>query len=102
MTRRAYVASGLAVGLVLSGVGLLTPAQAEKPGSGCATPALARPQSAQDVSRSNPGAFKAAEARNAHSVPGLATRAKKDSSIWLDRCADAYYVEEEATAPQET
>ncbi|MDQ4052419.1 MAG: putative Ig domain-containing protein [Actinomycetota bacterium] len=100
MARRAYVASGVAVGLVLAGAALVSPAQAEKPGAGCTTPALDRPQKAQDLARTNPGAFRAAEVRNAHSVPGLATRARKDSSIWLDRCVDAYYVEEAATAEQ--
>ena len=100
MTRRAYVATGMAVGLVLGGAALMSPAGAEQPSAGCATPTLAHPQSAQDVGETKPGVLRAAAVRNEDSVPGLVARAQKDDSIWLDRCVEAFYAEDKATAAE--
>ncbi len=92
----------MAVGLVLGGAALMSPAGAEQPSAGCATPSLAHPQSAQDVGETKPGVLRAAAVRNEDSVPGLVARAQKDDSIWLDRCVEAFYVEDKATAAQKT
>lgn len=98
MTLRQNLSLGIISVLAVVGGALTGPAAQAAPDQGCANPSLDKPARASDVARDNPGAFKSAEARNAHSVPGLAAKAKNDKTLWLDRCGTAYYVDETASA----
>jgi hypothetical protein len=64
----------------------------------CSSPALAKATRASAVAKSNPSAFKKAEARNAGRMKNFAKVAKTDKSLWLDSCATAYFVEETVPA----
>ncbi|MCX6397183.1 MAG: putative Ig domain-containing protein [Propionibacteriales bacterium] len=87
------IARGIVGILVATGsaVAFSTGAQAA-PSEPC-SPALAKAAPAADVAATNPKAFRAAEARNAKTVPGLAKKAQSDRSLWLDRCGSAFYVD---------
>ncbi|MBO9524033.1 MAG: putative Ig domain-containing protein [Nocardioidaceae bacterium] len=92
MALRTRAALGIAGLLAVAGGALVTgPANAVAPGR-CDKPALSQPARAGDLQRSNPGAFRSAEARNAGSVPGLASKAA-DKALWVDRCLTAFYVD---------
>ncbi len=96
MTLRRNVALGI-VGLLAASAGTLTvatgSAQAAPSAQACANHLLPKPTRASEVARTNPGAFRAAQVRNAHSVPDLATKAKYDTSLWLDRCGTVFFVD---------
>lgn len=98
MTLRRTVALGI-VGL-LAAAGSLTTVAAEAAPADC-TPVLAKAARAGDVARTNPSAFKKAEARNAGRMKDFATVARTDKTLWLDQCATAYFVEGTATAAEQ-
>jgi hypothetical protein len=98
MTARRTVTLGIA-GL-LTAVGTFTAVPAQAATTSC-TPELSKAQRARDVAKSNPAAFKKAEARNAGRMKDFAKVAKSDKTLWLDECATAYYVEGTASAGEQ-
>ena len=98
MTARRTVTLGIAGLLTAVGTFAAVPAQAAT--TSC-TPELSKAQRARDVAKSNPAAFKKAEARNAGRMKDFAKVAKSDKTLWLDECATAYYVEGTASAGEQ-
>lgn len=90
VTLRKTAALGI-IGVLAAASGTLAlaaSAEAAPSDTACAQ-VLAKPAPAGRVARENPGAFKAAEKRNA----GKVDLNRADSSLWLDRCGDAFYVD---------
>ncbi len=90
MNLRQTVALGIVGLLTAAGgtVAVATTAQAAPSATACQR-ILDKPAPAGQVAKSNPGAFKAAQKRNA----GKVDLTKADKAVWLDRCGDAYYVD---------
>ncbi|RNL62282.1 hypothetical protein EFK50_10890 [Nocardioides marmoriginsengisoli] len=107
MNLRRYVSLTLAAALAAAGAALaVAPTSTALPAArsgivpaGCG-PVVTQAARAADVARLSPSLFRTAIQRNATTVPDLETRAATDPTLWLDRCARAYYAEKVATPAQ--
>jgi len=89
MTLRRTLALGIVSVLAASGTLAFTATAGAAPSATACERILAEPARANDVAKSNPGAFKAAQKRNA----GKVDLTKADKAVWLDTCGSAYYVD---------